>query len=349
MRILLFSVVTALTLAACNKGEGSKEGDGGSTPDGAVKAVEGVVAEGMVVPIRYSTLAAPAGGIVREVLVEEGRAVDENQVLIRLDAREIAARLANSRAELARAQAALRQLTSPIRAEELAIKDASVNQARIDEKRAADELKRAEQLKERGALSEQEVEKLRGVYARAVATRELSEADQKLLRAGPRSEQVAASEAGVMSARAVVQQMEAALQNTELRAPFAGAVAYLEVRVGEFVAPGTPLVRIADTSHWVIRTEDLTELAVVRVEKGALVKLTFDAIPGLELPGHVTHIRAFGELKKGDMTYTAVIEPMQQDPRMRWNMTASVQIAPPGSDGGLVFSDAGRIAEVHQR
>ena len=255
MQKLLVSVVTLGLLAAgaCSRGDGIGVGDGGGTPDGAIRATEGVVAEGIVVPIRYTALAATAGGIVREVLVEEGSEVKEGQPLMRLDARELMARLANAKAELARANAALRQLTGPIRAEELAIKEASVNQARIDEQRTSDELKRADALKARGALAESEIEKVRGAHARSVATRELAEADFRLLRAGPRNEQVAGAEAGVMSARALVQQMDVAIANTELKAPFAGVIAYLELRVGEFVAPGTPLIRIADTSHWVIK------------------------------------------------------------------------------------------------
>jgi len=56
------------------------------------------------------------------------------------------------------------------------------------------------------------------------------------------------------------------------------------------------------------------------------VLLTFDAIEGLELPGTVVRIKSIGEEKRGDVTYTVVIEPDEQDPRLRWNMTALVTI-----------------------
>ena len=40
---------------------------------------------------------------------------------------------------------------------------------------------------------------------------------------------------------------------------------------------------------------------------------------------------ALGENTLGDITYRVIIVPQKHDPRLRWNMTASVNIE--GSDG----------------
>ncbi|MBA3533913.1 MAG: efflux RND transporter periplasmic adaptor subunit, partial [Ardenticatenales bacterium] len=45
-------------------------------------------------------------------------------------------------------------------------------------------------------------------------------------------------------------------------------------------------------------------------------------------PGTVTRIRTIGENKQGDITYTVIVTPDKQDERLRWNMTAIVDIAP---------------------
>jgi HlyD family secretion protein len=89
-----------------------------------------------------------------------------------------------------------------------------------------------------------------------------------------------------------------------------------------------PVVQLADVSNWQIETDDLTELSIVRVSVGDAVAITFDAIPDLELAGKVVRIKSFGENKQGDITYTVIIQPNQQDERLRWNMTASVAIEP---------------------
>ncbi len=65
-------------------------------------------------------------------------------------------------------------------------------------------------------------------------------------------------------------------------------------------------------------------MAVVKVGVGDTVRLSFDAIPDLEMTGKVLSIGALGVSKQGDITYKVVIAPEKSDPRLRWNMTASV-------------------------
>jgi HlyD family secretion protein len=84
------------------------------------------------------------------------------------------------------------------------------------------------------------------------------------------------------------------------------------------------VVQLADLSVWQIETIDLTELNIARVHKGSQASVTFDAIPDLELIGTVGRIQDLGENKQGDITYAVIIDLGQQDPRLRWNMTASV-------------------------
>ncbi len=133
-----------------------------------------------------------------------------------------------------------------------------------------------------------------------------------------------------MTQEARLAETEGQLEKTEIKAPIGGAVAFLDVKVGEHAAVGTVLVRIADESQWEIRSDDLTELTIAKVKKGDQVSLTFDGIPGLEILGKVKSIRPYGEKKRGDITYTVTIAPESWDERLRWNMTAQLAIIPSG-------------------
>ncbi len=155
-----------------------------------------------------------------------------------------------------------------------------------------------------------------------------AQAQLELVKAGARPETIAAAEADVAAAEAALAQAQAALADTELHAPFAGIVAALDTKVGEQVALGTPVLQLADFSAWQIETDDLTELSVVGIDTGAPVTITVDAIPELELPGQVVRIKPIGEDKRGDITYTVIIQPDQADERLRWNMTTAVFIEP---------------------
>jgi HlyD family secretion protein len=111
-----------------------------------------------------------------------------------------------------------------------------------------------------------------------------------------------------------------------LKAPFAGTVAKLDLKVGEQVLPGQPAIQLGDFSQWILETDDLTEIDVPKVQVGDEVRVTFDALPDLELTGVVDFISGIDEEKFGDVTYTTKIRMTESDPRLRWGMTGVAHI-----------------------
>ena len=135
----------------------------------------------------------------------------------------------------------------------------------------------------------------------------------------------------VDQAKAQVLAAEAALSQAELRAPFDGVITALDLKVGEFVAPGVPVAWLADLSDWRIETTDLGEIDAVHVEVGDPATITLDALPDVELAGTVISLSGYGETRQGDITYKAVIRPEPPYPDLLWNMTAYVTILPRGN------------------
>jgi HlyD family secretion protein len=166
-----------------------------------------------------------------------------------------------------------------------------------------------------------------GALDAAQAAVDQAQANLDKLRAGVSKSDLAVAGAEVQRAQAALKLAQVAVDEAELRAPFAGTIGALDARVGEYVAPATPVVQLADLATWEIETTDLTEQNIVRVHEGSQATVTFDALPDLELPGTVSRIRALGENKQGDITYAVTIKLGQQDQRLHWNMTASVTIA----------------------
>jgi len=159
------------------------------------------------------------------------------------------------------------------------------------------------------------------------ARAEISQAQaERLLQAGTRTEVIKFAEAEVGAAQAELLNAEVALSQTELRAPFDGAVVTIDAEVGEYLQPGQFVARIGDLSQWQLVTDDLIELDVINVVDGASAQIYVDSMPELELTGKVTRIQRFGENKVGDITYTVFIEPDRYVPELAWNMTASVHI-----------------------
>jgi multidrug resistance efflux pump len=199
------------------------------------------------------------------------------------------------------------EVTAPPKADRLAQASAAVKQAQAEFDRLVDPVT-ASELEEADAAVRQ------------------AQAQLDLLQAGPREQGIATAKAAVGQAEAALRQTRAALSETELVSPFKGVLAALSVRQGEQVAPGAPIADVGDVSGWLVETDDLSELDVIRVQAGQIVRLTFDAIPDLQLEGVVLRVQPKGEKKLGDMTYTATIRLEEFDPRLLWNMTAIVSV-----------------------
>lgn len=138
---------------------------------------------------------------------------------------------------------------------------------------------------------------------------------------------VSQAAAGVAQAEAALQAAQAGLERVTLVAPFDGWVAAVLPEVGETVTAGVPVVILADFSHWVIKTSDLTELDVVQVGVGAVVAVRVDAIPNEVLSGVVINIASQSTLSRGDVTYVVTVELQETaELPLRWGMTAFVDI-----------------------
>ncbi len=129
-------------------------------------------------------------------------------------------------------------------------------------------------------------------------------------------------------AASTLTEAQAALRQTELRAPFAGTVAAINIERGEQAVAGQPVIAIGDLSSWLIETTDLSELEVVRVAVGDAATVTFEALPDLVLAGHVDRIEVRGTGDAGNVVFAVSIRPDTHNDQLRWNMTATVRITP---------------------
>ena len=122
--------------------------------------------------------------------------------------------------------------------------------------------------------------------------------------------------------------VRAALADAEVRAPFTGTITNLDLKVGEFVAAGQPVLTIADLSSWVVKTTNLTEMDVANVTEGQPVTITFEALPDVALKGHVLSVAQNYSENLGNVVYEVTVGLTDQSPAVRWGMTADVKFNP---------------------
>jgi HlyD family secretion protein len=131
-------------------------------------------------------------------------------------------------------------------------------------------------------------------------------------------------EAALQQAQAAIDSAQVALAQTELRAPFAGTIAQLNLKAGELPPRDQPAAVLADLSGWQIETDDVTEIKVPTLKVGQGVTIKLDALPDVELKGEVESISDVSQVKSGDVVYPVKIKVLDNDPRLRWGMTAAV-------------------------
>jgi len=176
------------------------------------------------------------------------------------------------------------------------------------------------------APAEAQVAAAEAQVAAAQARVAQAQAQLELLKAGPRPEDVALAQARVAEAEAALETAESALAQARFVSPFAGTVARLEVREGEVVSPGQPILYLGDLRTLQVETTDLNEVDIARVRVGQGVEITFDALPERIFTGRVESIEPIATPGQGGTNYTAIISLDQLDPELRWGMTAFVDI-----------------------
>jgi len=144
---------------------------------------------------------------------------------------------------------------------------------------------------------------------------------------------LAQAEARFEYAQAQVAAAERALADSELRAPFDGTVASVDARAYEWLSPGQSAVSLGDLKRLQVETTDLNEIDAARVEVGAAASVTFDALPDVQVSGRVVQIapRAAGG---SGVNYTVIVQLDEIPARLRWGMTAFVDIEVRSTSGG---------------
>ena len=141
---------------------------------------------------------------------------------------------------------------------------------------------------------------------------------------GPDKDKLALAQGQLEAAKAQTTAAQSALDHYDLKAPFAGTVADINVTAYQMVSPQTWAVALADTSQWYVDTSDLTEMDVVKISVGQAVKVTADARPGVSMTGVVESISVAPKIQGGDVLYTVHIRLNDPDLSLLWGMTMEV-------------------------
>lgn len=247
-------------------------------------------ASGYVTARRLATVSSKVTGKITEVLVEEGTRVEPGQVLARVDA-------ANTEASLRLAEAQLDATRKT-----LAETDATLALAEVD-------LRRQSELAAHKIISPSDLDRA-DANARALRGRR-----DRLL-------------ADIAVAERQVDVWKQQLDDTVIRAPFAGIVTSKNAQPGEMISPmssggftRTGVCTLVDMASLEIEI-DVSESYINRVEPNQPVVATLDSYPDWKIPAHVIAIIPTADRQKATVKVRVGFE--QLDPRILPDMGVKV-------------------------
>jgi len=254
-------------------------------------------ASGYVVARRQATVSSKITGKVVEVSIEEGQRVSQGQIIAQLDASTSRAAVDQSRAQVEHARASLDALQT-------ALADAQSSFARMQ---------RQVQI---GAIS-------------------LHTFDTEKAAFNARRSAVIVGERALDAAIANEQMARRNLEDTIVRAPFAGLVTEKSAQPGEVVSPvagggftRTGIGTIVDMDSLEIEV-DVSENFIDRVSKEQPVTIRLNAYPDWDIEGHVVATIPAADRAKATIKVRVAIDV--KDPRIIPNMGARVSFRTPSS------------------
>ena len=214
----------------------------------------------------------------------EGQSVRAGTVVAALDSRDLVQQVAIAGAALAVQQ---RQLDAAVKNVEAARKTLLADRAALAQREL--DLKRNQDLQAKGFVSDASLD---SAITAVTQARAVVERDVALQQVAERN--VAVAQASAKSAEQTLQLSRIQEANATLVAPFDGVVVTRQAELGEVVAPGTPVVTLADLDHvWLRAYLNETDLGRVRLGQEAAVRT--DSYPGRTFKGRVSFIASQAE------------------------------------------------------
>jgi len=235
-------------------------------------------------------VAPQVDGYVAQVLVEDNQRVAAGQVVVRLDAAALQARLAEAVANAQALDAAVQGVDdkSALETAMIAQKAAGVDSAHAQAQMAASELNRYGALAQQGWVSPQRAQSAKAAASTAVAgvaqAQATLEAERRAAAAlgSARAQTLAQAQA----AHAAVEAARIEVSRTEIRAPVAGVVGAKSVRPGQYVRPGSALMSIVPLGQAYV-VANFKETQVSRLRVGQPVEIRADAFGRQTIRGHI--------------------------------------------------------------
>lgn len=304
-----------------------------------------VNATGIVNAVTTVQVGTQVSGVIQKLFADFNSQVKAGQVIAQIDPAPQATKVAQARAALASAYAAVQVAQATVANAQAAMETAQANaasakanieKAKVTLTDARRILERNKEMARKSLLAQNEIDAAQTTHDGAVAQLKVTEAQHEAAVGQSRSAmaqhrlaeaQVVAATAQVDQAKATLQAAELDLEHTTIRAPVNGMVVSRSVDVGQTVAASlqapTLFLIAQDLTQMQVDT-NVSEADIGRVQVEQTVTFAVDAYPNLTFRGKVTQVRNAPTTIQNVVTYNAVVQVANPELKLKPGMTANV-------------------------
>ncbi|TNF35667.1 MAG: efflux RND transporter periplasmic adaptor subunit [Gammaproteobacteria bacterium] len=272
---------------------------------GTVEAIVANTRTGTIKACQRSRLSMPIGGVVDQLLVNEGDRVEAGQVLLTLWNKDRTAH--HERAKAAAQSAAHAHQQSCLSADQ----------------------------------ASREYKRIKALHERKLTSQESLEAAETLMQTSRLACEATKDQADMAKAELVLS--ESQLEQTILRAPFAGVIGEINGEIGEYITPSPPgvatppAVDLIDSSCLYV-TAPIDEIDAARLQQGQPARITLDAFGDRVFTGKLTRIAPYVlEIEKQARTVDVDVhfDALPEDAALLVGYSADVEVILESRDGVL--------------
>ncbi|MGA3070617.1 MAG: efflux RND transporter periplasmic adaptor subunit, partial [Terracidiphilus sp.] len=243
-------------------------------------------------------------GRIVELPVEEGQQVEPGALLARLEDADSRQKVRIDEAGVRVRESDLALTLAGTREQEVRAAQQSMIDARADLEQKKLDNDRARQLFAKDEISAQDRDQAATALKRAGAIFKAAEQRYNEAVEGSRKEDIEIARANLNQANANLGLSRVNLDYAVLHAPYAGVITVRQAELGEVVAPGSPVVTLADLDHIWLRAY-IAETDLGSIHWGQEATVTTDTYPGKQYHGRISFISSSAEFTpKSVQTYT---------------------------------------------
>ncbi len=246
------------------------------------------------VDVRQVSLAFNASERIDKMLVEEGAQVKKGELLATLKTETLKLNIAQSKANIARQEAAVERLHNGSRPQEVEQAEAQQREASASFENALLYKQRMDNLYNQSAISKQQLDDADAKYKAAKAALDNARAAYNLAEVGPRAEDIKEAEAQLEGLRANLAQQEYNLEQSELKAPADGVIRSRLLEPGDMASPQKAVYTLTqNTKKWIRAYVSEKQLGLIH--PGQKAKVIIDSFPDKPISGEIGYISNVAE------------------------------------------------------